>query len=383
MVNTGFRSITPWHLLGFVLASAVLVGIIAAAWKFGFEEWIDPFLPGVHGVDSEGEQWEFVLLSSFFSGLALVFPAFQFHRMLHRAAAASRLTETVFEFAPQPMMVVSSAFDILAVNMAWEMLAGVSGNAVLGRKITAIEGGVRLPGLQQKMLQGLDESGFWAGELECVRPTGDQYVVWLSISAIAEACSSKGDHICVFSDITWRKRREDAMLHESLHDALTGLPNRRMFRDRLSGIMADSRIFTDPVAVLFMDLDGFKRVNDLHGHAIGDEVLKVISERLHQCARRGDTVSRFGGDEFVMLTLGVTSLEDPKRIARRCLESLGAVIEVGGLQLQVGVSIGIAISSIACRSPDVILEAADQAMYQAKRLGRGTFVVYEAGVGKG
>ena len=172
-INTGLRGITPWHLLGFVLASVVVVAIIAALWKFGFEEWLDPLLPGEHGVDSEGEQWEFVLLSSFFSGLALVFPAFLFHRMLQRAAAASRLSEAVFEFAPQPMMVMSAAFQILAVNKAWVMLAGLSEDAVLGRKITAIQGGVLLPSLQQDMLQGLDDSGFWAGEVECTRPNGD------------------------------------------------------------------------------------------------------------------------------------------------------------------------------------------------------------------
>jgi diguanylate cyclase (GGDEF)-like protein len=185
-------------------------------------------------------------------------------------------------------------------------------------------------------------------------------------------------------DITWRKTLERQLSHRATHDALTGLPNRLLLTDRLTQALVRSRRSGRLVAVMFVDLDQFKAVNDTLGHAAGDQVLIAVSRRLTRACRASDSVTRFGGDEFVLVVEDVDSLENVHRIAQRILDSMTTPIVVDGSELYFGASIGVAVTNgeTAATETEVagLLRDADTAMYRAKEAGRNTFVVFDPGM---
>jgi diguanylate cyclase (GGDEF)-like protein/PAS domain S-box-containing protein len=179
-------------------------------------------------------------------------------------------------------------------------------------------------------------------------------------------------------DISDRKRAEAELLHNALHDGLTDLPNRALFLDRLQVAMGRARrALGEPFAVLFVDLDRFKVVNDSLGHAFGDQLLVAISQRLRDCLRPGDTIARFGGDEFALVLEDLQDPADALRVAERIQESLASPFDLGGHEVYSGASIGIALDSPAYATPEEVLRDADTAMYQAKARGRGGHVVFD------
>lgn len=167
-----------------------------------------------------------------------------------------------------------------------------------------------------------------------------------------------------------RQRGELLLAHRALHDELTGLPNRTLFLDRVALALAQSVRDTLSVAVLFLDLDGFKSVNDEHGHAAGDTVLQAVATRLLSSLRPGDTAARFGGDEFTMLTTGVSRVEDVVGLAERLVKRMATPFELGASDITLGASIGIALACGIAKDADAIVTDADEAMYRAKAAGR-------------
>ncbi len=200
---------------------------------------------------------------------------------------------------------------------------------------------------------------------------------WLELAATYLIEEPGIDGIVVNArDITERKTLERQLAHDATHDALTGLPNRTLFLDRLRSAQDDRNLDADPIAVLFIDLDDFKLINDSHGHVAGDLGLQVVGQRIHDRLGRRDTMSRFGGDEFTVLVDRVRGIEDAGRVAADLLAAISQPFVLSGQETRIRASIGIAVSSGVLRDPHDLLRAADTALYRAKALGGGTWLPY-------
>jgi diguanylate cyclase (GGDEF)-like protein len=213
-------------------------------------------------------------------------------------------------------------------------------------------------------------TGRWAGEAWARRKDGNVFLVRQTVTAISGGTEEPVRYVSVFNDITERWHADERMRYLASHDALTGLPNRSFLVARLMQLLATAERESRRVAVMFIDLDGFKRVNDLHGHPVGDKVLKEVARRLQQQIRTSDTVARVGGDEFVVLLDNPASPDEVTHIAERIVGIVGDLREVSGHPVSLGASIGIAIHGVHGLGPEDLLSNADAAMYAVKAAGK-------------
>ena len=229
----------------------------------------------------------------------------------------------------------------------------------------------------QPMLQ---EQGHWQGELLNRRRDGELFPAWVSITAVRSSRGKLLGHITSFRDISESKHSEERIRHLAYYDSLTGLPNRSLFLDRLQQELARAQRHGHCVALLFLDLDGFKAINDSMGHLAGDMLLKRVAERLQDCLRAEDTVARMGGDEFTVI-LGrlqdhEAALGGASSIAEKILRSLEAAIPLSAGEVYVTSSIGVAIYPFDGEDANALLKNADTAMYHAKSFGKNNFQFY-------
>jgi diguanylate cyclase (GGDEF)-like protein/PAS domain S-box-containing protein len=204
---------------------------------------------------------------------------------------------------------------------------------------------------------------------------------WLTVEAVANdmtADAHVGALVLTVRDVSERKAFEEQLRHRAFHDPLTQLANRALLSDRLQHALAREGRFEDQVAVLFVDLDDFKTINDALGHASGDELLVMAARRLRSCLRSADTAARLGGDEFGVLLEGVTDIDQAVAVARRILDAIGEPFSIGGLPVPLHASVGVALGAAQSVSADELLRNADIAMYAAKRAGKGRYVVFRA-----
>ncbi|MFQ5473919.1 MAG: putative bifunctional diguanylate cyclase/phosphodiesterase, partial [Dehalococcoidia bacterium] len=214
-------------------------------------------------------------------------------------------------------------------------------------------------------------------ELQMRRAGGEQLWVSLTIRPVHDDEGNFVESRSTIVDITERKQAEKTIRHLAYHDGLSGLPNRTLFVDRLKQAVAVARRSGELVAVMFLDLDHFKDVNDTVGHAEGDRLLRKVARRLQSLLREGDTLARFGGDEFVLLLPNITGAEDAIRAAQRILKALNKPWQVAGREFHLAASIGITIAPIDGTNPDTLLRNADTAMYRVKEHGRSSFELYK------
>jgi diguanylate cyclase (GGDEF)-like protein len=210
-------------------------------------------------------------------------------------------------------------------------------------------------------------------ETERVRKDGARIHISLTISPISDEAGTIFGASAISRDITERKQTDERLRFLAQHDALTGLPNRMLCYDRIGQAILRARRDREQVGILFLDLDGFKPINDSLGHEIGDELLRTVARRLQQCLREGDTVARLGGDEFVICLPALRDSTAAATIADKVLESLCAPVVIGESQLQVTCSIGISLYPRDGTDTQMLLRAADIAMYQAKSAGRNRY----------
>jgi len=285
----------------------------------------------------------------------------------------ARISQRVFDAANQGIIVTDAASSIIAVNPAFTRLTGYGAEEVIGRNPSLLSAGQQAREFFEGFYAALDRDGSWDGEFINRHRNGEIFISHSRISCLKDDGGRIRHYVCLFSDITERKRKDSEIWHQANFDSLTGLPNRTLLEDRIHQLIRMARRRDSQVAVLFIDLDRFKPVNDQYGHAAGDDLLRQVAHRLQNVLREEDTVARLGGDEFVVVLPNVVSLSDAERTAARVVDSVSQPYRLGQAFVEISCSIGIATFPEHGDLPGVLMEAADQAMYRAKQAGRSTW----------
>jgi diguanylate cyclase (GGDEF)-like protein/PAS domain S-box-containing protein len=286
---------------------------------------------------------------------------------------ATRHARELFEHSRDAMLLMDQEFHVLAMNQAFSDLSGYSREEVVGLEVPGLRWGANDIEFYQRIWEHVAAHGHWEGEIWSVRKGGERYPSWASLSLIPALNGTGKRYMAVLSDMTERKRAEQQARHQAEHDALTGLPNRVLLRDRLQQALAAVRRQHLPFALMFIDLDRFKEINDTHGHQAGDAVLKAIAQRLVHCVRGVDTVSRHGGDEFVVLLSEIGGVDQAAHVAAGIMHAVAEPIPLGDQQMALSASIGIAMGPGDGDDAETLLHHADVAMYHAKQGGRNGF----------
>ncbi|MBI5917882.1 MAG: PAS domain S-box protein [Nitrosomonadales bacterium] len=289
---------------------------------------------------------------------------------------ALQLASLVFENSGEAMAVTDEQDRIITVNPAFTRMTGYTLDEVKGSNPGAFQPDSHESAHHHEMWQALNSSGQWQGEIWDRRRDGELFAEWLNINTIYKSDGSLHRRVAQFSDITSKKRSEDLIWRQANYDALTQLPNRRMFRDRLEQALKKMQREDGSLGLLFIDLDRFKEVNDTLGHHIGDDLLVEAARRIKGCVRESDTVARLGGDEFTVILSELFSAANVERIAQNIIDRLREPFHLGDETAYISASIGITLYPDDAASSDELLKHADQAMYLAKGKGRNRFSFY-------
>lgn len=293
-----------------------------------------------------------------------------------------RLAQRVINASMDGIMMTDAHGVIQSVNPSFTVLTGYSAEEAVGNRPSMLSSGRQTPEFYRNMWSTLLEQDYWQGEIWNRRKNGDIYPEWLTITAIRDDEGQILQFAAIFSDISDRKRREAQIHRLAYFDDLTGLANRRLFLDRLEQARANAHRHGHRMAVMFLDLDLFKRINDTLGHHAGDQVLSTIARRLQATVGEGESVARLGGDEFTILIHEVESLDGLESLSARLIESIGRPFEVLGHLLNVSTSIGISVYPEDGQNGEMLLKYADTAMYRAKEAGRNQWCFYQSHMGQ-
>lgn len=287
-----------------------------------------------------------------------------------------RLSAKVFENNSEAILITDAAQSIVMVNQAFTDITGYSADEVLGRNPKMLSSGRQSSSFYVEFWQSLSHHDFWRGEIWNKRKNGEIFPEWVTISVLRDEQLQITHYVAVFLDITERKKEEERINYLANYDVLTGLPNRYLLSDRIEQALSSAQRNQARVAVLFIDLDRFKNINDSLGHDIGDALLKLVARRLKSCLRRSDTIARQGGDEFVAVLTELDSADEVIFVAEKMIESLLENFTLNEYQLSITPSIGISIYPDDGQSSIELLRNADLAMYRAKDSGRNNFQFY-------
>ena len=287
-----------------------------------------------------------------------------------------RLSATVLEHIADGVMVIGLDGRIVAVNPAFTQITGYTEQEALGQDSTLTRSSRHDSAFYTKMWNELATSGFWRGEIWNLRKNGVLYLEWLTISAVRDDNSAITHYVGVFSDITKVKESQDKLDHLAHHDPLTALPNRLLFHDRLQHAIDRAARDKQQLAILFIDLDRFKNVNDTLGHHVGDELLKQVAGALSGRLRDGDTLARLGGDEFIVLLENVDGEFGAGHVAEKLMAMFEQPFTVSDYELFVTGSVGISVFPNDAEDLNMLIRNADVAMYQAKARGRNGYQFY-------
>ncbi|MBT3043646.1 MAG: EAL domain-containing protein [Candidatus Thiodiazotropha sp. (ex Codakia orbicularis)] len=295
-------------------------------------------------------------------------------RMAHRTAEEKlRLADRAFQNTAEGITVTDASGNIVSTNPAFEAITGYSHEEVLGLNPRVLKSGHHPDSFYKEMWDTLLLTGHWRGEIWNRRKNGDAYPEWLTISAVKDGNDETTHYVGVFTDISQIKEAQDQINFLAHHDALTRLPNRALFRERFDHALMHARRENASIALLFLDLDRFKTVNDTLGHPVGDQVLLEVSKRMNQIIRASDTLARLGGDEFVLLLEEQTDAQHAAVVARKLIDLFSRPMIIGEHELVVTASIGITLYPNDGDDPDKLIRHADRAMYEAKQQGRNTY----------
>lgn len=289
------------------------------------------------------------------------------------------LLASVFVNTREGIILVDINHRIIDVNQAFTQITGYSKAEVLGKNPSLLQSG-RQDGLfYKKMWKKIAEDGFWKGEIWNRKKNGQIYPELLSINTINNNNGELQHYLGIFSDITQQKKQFEELKFYAHYDHLTNLPNRLLFSDRMDQAMALNHRNKTYLAIVYMDLDGFKVINDQHGHNIGDELLVSIAKRMQSFLRKEDTIARLGGDEFVGLISNLKDKEQVIPFIKRLLETVAKPVKYHSLSLQISTSIGISFYSDNTQlTAEDLIRQADHAMYKAKTAGKNCYHIYHS-----
>ncbi|WP_028769094.1 EAL domain-containing protein [Shewanella fidelis] len=283
------------------------------------------------------------------------------------------LAASVYNNSSEAMSVQDEQGFIININAAFTNITGYSEAEVKNKNIRVLQCNRNSRNAYRQMSNAVEELGCWQGEVWLRRKNGEEFVVWLTLNALVDDKGNSKRRVALFSDITDKKQAEQIIWKQANYDPLTGLPNRRMLLDCLSTemIKADSR--EQHFALMFLDLDYFKEVNDTLGHDMGDRLLSEAAKRLKACIRETDVVARLGGDEFTVVLSGITDIKGVDKVAKHILTRLAEPFNLGDETAYISASIGITLYPDDASTIEGMLKHADQAMYAAKGEGRNRF----------
>jgi diguanylate cyclase (GGDEF)-like protein/PAS domain S-box-containing protein len=288
------------------------------------------------------------------------------------AEAELKLASKVYASMSEAVLVTDGHGHILSVNPAFTDITGFAAHEAIGQTPALLHSHRHAPSFHEDVLREVTENGLWRGEMWSRRKTGEVYLEWKTITRMPGIVPGEDRYVSVFYDITESWEKNETIKQQAFHDALTNLPNRLLLRERIERHVALAARETRRLAVMFLDLDHFKAINDAFGHATGDELLVEIARRLQGLVREADTVARLGGDEFVVMLDNPASEAEVALVAARIIDVISQPLVLQGQSAQVGASVGIALYPNDGATATALLGSADQAMYAAKREGRNS-----------
>ncbi|WP_144289993.1 bifunctional diguanylate cyclase/phosphodiesterase [Ideonella sp. A 288] len=305
---------------------------------------------------------------------------------LRRLSAVLRkdlhLAHRVLQSSGEAVVVTDHDRRVVDVNQAFTAITGFTKAEQLGTVHALGEPGQHPVGFIDAIWDQVARTGSWQGECTGRRKGGESFPRWLTVSAVPDDSGALRHYVINFSDITRLKHAEERWQRLAFYDSLTHLPNRVLFKDRLQQAMARARRDIGPLALLFIDLDEFKIVNDSLGHDAGDQLLCIAARRIEACVRQADSLARLGGDEFTVIMHGSPSESDVLHVCEKIIQAINLPFDIGGQSVRIGASIGIARFPNDGSEPDTLIKNADTAMYAAKSAGRNTSRYYSPALGE-
>ena len=298
---------------------------------------------------------------------------------IEKKQASERLerSASVFTHANEGIMITDANSNIIEVNDTFSRITGYSLNDVLGQNPRILQSDRHSPQFYAQMWDDITHNGHWRGEIWNRRKNGEVYPEMLTISAVNDPSGSVQHYVSLSTDITIMKANQGQLERIAHYDLLTNLPNRVLLADRINQAMGQGHRHNKSLGVAFMDLDGFKTVNDTYGHNVGDELLVAVSRNMHAALREGDTLARIGGDEFIAIMVDLDTFEECEIILKRLLKAASQPITVSGTLTQVSASIGVTLHPRDNVDAEQLIRHADQAMYIAKQSGKNSYHLFD------
>lgn len=287
----------------------------------------------------------------------------------------------VFENAEEGVMITDAESRILTVNQAFINVTQYSRKEVIGSKPSILHSGNHDQGFYERMWSVILKEHRWQGEVWNRRKNSEIYPEWLSITAVFDDNNTVSHYIGIFSDVSSENEGDERLYHLAHYDSLCDLPNRMLFYDRLRQAISRSKRSDQRIAVMFMDLDGFKHINDKYGHGVGDEMLQQVSKRIISMLRETDTVARIGGDEFTFIINDIDEVASIDAIAEKVLSIVEEPYLLHGNKFRVSASLGISLFPDNSEDMNLLVKQADTAMYKAKKDGKNRYTYYDTSMG--
>ncbi len=284
---------------------------------------------------------------------------------------------SVFSHTHEGIIITDANGIITEVNDSFSRISGYSAEEVLGKNPRLLRSGRHPEKFYTEMWSTIASKGTWSGEIWNLSKSGEIYPILMTISAVKNDTGIVQHYVALSTDITPMKTYQRQLERMAHYDILTNMPNRVLLAERLNQAMVQCQSSNRALAVAFMDLDGFKAVNDKHGHNVGDKLLVAVSQRMKEALREGDTLARIGGDEFIAVMVDLQSIEDSKPLLNRLLKAAAKPVAIGDVIMQVSVSIGVTLYPQNGADADILMRHADQAMYVAKQTGKNRYHLFD------